>query len=45
MNRAEFIMKRQIINNSVFGEYFKHNLKVVRFSEAFPSKAENKHSV
>lgn len=45
MNRAEFIMKRQIISNRVFGEYFKRNLKVVRFSEAFPSKAENKHGI
>lgn len=45
MNRAEFIMKRQIISNRVFGEYFKHNLKVVWFSEAFPSKVENKHNV
>lgn len=45
MNRAEFIMKRQIISNRVLGEFFKHNLKVVQFSEAFPSKGENKHGV
>lgn len=44
MNWAEFIMKHQIISNRVLGEYFKRNLKVVRLSEAFPSKAEHKHT-
>lgn len=44
MNWAEFIMKHRIISNCVLGENFKRNLKVVKFSEAFPSKAEHKHT-
>lgn len=38
MNWTEFIMKHQIISNCFLGEYFKRDLKVVRFSELFLQK-------
>lgn len=36
-------MKQPMISNCFSGELFKRNLKVLQFSDAFPSKAEHKY--